>query len=218
MYQKFMDGRGEPFKGWVEKFLEYGWERKHLEAGDFLFQTQKGLKVGIESKSVSDLLSRLGDARRELAQLIDMVDIPILLVWGPWKRKSNDILIGGQDQLTWGRLWNLIETFEDNGIRFQLATSREHAFQRINQLFAYYQKEEHSGAIVVRRADRDRRVASLMPIPGISRKLGAGLIKKFGRLDKIAVATIEQLEMVPLIGATKARLIHDWFRREEPYR
>jgi len=215
---KLIDGRGELWKDWVEKFLTYGWSRQHLDAGDFFFHASDDKTVGIEAKTVGDLTSRLGDARRELAQLIDTVDIPILLVFNRWQRRSNDILIGGQEHLTWGHLWNLIQTFQDSGLRFQLATSRDHAFLRINQLYAYYQREEHTSALVARKASTDRRVASLMPIPGVSKKLGTALLKNFVTLQGVAGASKAELEQVPLIGPSKAKMIYDWMRREDAYR
>lgn len=215
---KYFDGRGERWQDWVEKFLTFGWQRKQLDAGDFLFHSPDNKSIGIEAKTVDDLTSRLKDARRELAQLIDTVDVPILLVFNRWMRKSNDILLGGQQQLTWGHLWNLLETFQDSGLRFQLATSREHAFLRINQLYAYYQKEEHTSSLVKRRASTDRRIASLMCIPGVAKKLGKSLIDHFSTLHSISEATEEELQGVPLIGPSKARMIRDWFHREVPYR
>jgi len=217
-HEKLIDGRGEPWDNWMERFLEYGWMRKHLDAGDFSFHASDERSVGLEVKSVEDLTSRLKDARRELAQLIDTVDIPILLVFGRWQRQSNDILIGGQQHLTWAHLWNLLETFQDSGLRLQIATSRDHAFLRINQLYAYYQKGEHTSALVERRYSADRRVASLMPLPGVSKKLGSGLIKHFGSLQRVANATEKELMEVSLIGPSKAKVIYDWFRREQPYK
>jgi len=215
MLEKFVDGRGEKWEGWMEEFLTYGWQRKHLDAGDILFHTSDNLTVGIEIKSVKDLTSRLSDARREWAQLIDTVNIPIFLVWGPWQRKSNDTLLGGQDQLTWGRLWNILQTFQDSGLRLQVCLSRNHAFLRINQLFAYYQKGEHTSDLVARKASSDRRIASLMSIPGISRKLGASLLKTFGSLRGIGNASKEELEQTSLIGPSRARVVYDYFEREE---
>ena len=216
--EKFVDGRGEKWQGWMEQFLTYGWVRRQLDSGDFLFYSSDNKSIGIEAKTVDDLTSRLGDARRELSQLIDTVDIPILLVFNRWQRRSNDLLIGGQQHLTWGHLWNLIQTFQDSGLRFQLATSREHAFLRINQLYAYYQKGEHESTLVARRASTDRRVASLMPVPGVSKKLGTSLVKNFKSLRAVANAKRSELEQVPLIGPSKARVISDWFRREDPYK
>jgi len=216
--QKYFDGRGEKWEGWVEKFLTYGWSRRHLPAGDFMFNSYDKKVVGIEAKTVSDLASRLGDAKRELSQLIDTVDIPIILIFGKWVRKSNDILLGGQDQLTWNHLWNLLETFQDSGLRFKLALSRDHAFLRINQLFAYYLKAEHSSTLVPRKAKQDRRIASLMPIPGVSRKLGIKLLDKFGSLQGVANASENLLEQTPLIGTKKAQMIQRWFSMEGPYR
>jgi len=216
--EKYVDGRGEKWQDWMEKFLTYGWARKQLDAGDFLFYSSDGKSIGIEAKTVDDLTSRLGDARRELSQLIDTVDVPILLVFNRWQRRSNDLLIGGQQHLTWSHVWNLLQTFQDSGLRFQLCTSRDHAFLRINQLYAYYQKGEHESTLVARRAATDRRIASLMPIPGVSRKLGASLLRHFGSLQAVAGATRAMLEQVPLIGPSKARVIRDWMKRKEPYK
>ena len=217
--EKLIDGRGEKWEGWVEQFLTYGWQRKQLDAGDFLFYTKPENKsVGLEVKSTSDLTSRLSDARRELAQLIDTVDIPTLLIFGPWNRRSNDLLLGGQGQLTWGRLWNLIQSFQDLGLRLQVCTSRGHAFLRINQLYAYYQKGEHTSTLVKRSFSQDRRVASLMAIPGISRKLGSELLKRFESLHNVGLASETDLMGVPLIGPTKARSIYDYFHRDSPLR
>jgi len=218
MHEKLLDGRGEEWSGWVEKFLEYGWMRKQLDHGDFMFYAHDEKTVGIEVKSVDDLAGRLTDARRELAGLVDNVDIPILLVWGKWLRRSNDVLMSGSNQLTWKHLWNLLQSFQDVGLRFQLATSREHAFERINQLYAYYQKDEHSSTLVRRRADADRRIATLMAIPGISRKIGANLLSTFKDLQAIANATESDLMRCPLVGPSRARFVNSWFRRTEPFR
>ena len=217
MLDKYLDGRGEKWENWVEKFITVGWVRKQLDAGDFLFYAHDERSVGLEIKSVPDLTGRLGDARRELAQLIDTVDIPIFLIWGRWNRQSNDLLLGGQNQLTWGHLWSLLQTFQDSGLRLQIATSRDHAFLRINQLFAYYQKPEHTSSLVARRSGTDRRVASLMPIPGVSKKLGGSLVRHFASLRSLANAPQSELVKVPLIGSTKSRVIEDWFTREQPF-
>ncbi len=214
---KLLDGRGEPWEGWVEQFMEVGWTRQQLPAGDFNFTTNDERMVGIECKSVDDLIGRMGDARRELAQLIDNVDIPILLVWGKWNRSSNDVLLGPRLPVTWKQLWNMIETFQDNNLRFQLATSRQHAFQRINQLFAYYQQPEHTSNLIARKAGGDRRVASLMAIPGVSKKIGTSLMKEFPSLKDVANAEISDLIKASLIGTGRASTIKNWFERTEPY-
>lgn len=214
---KHFDGRGELWEGWIERFLEYGWERKHLPAGDFWFPAHGGKTVGIETKTVKDITSRLGDARRELAQLLDSVDIPILMIFGKWARKSNDIILGGQDQLTWGHLWNMLQTFQQEGLLMEICLSRDHAFLRINQLFAYYQKPEHLSSTVARRSVGDRRIASLMAIPGISRKLAHGLLKSRGSIRNIANTPKDELELIPLIGPSRANLIEDFLSREGPY-
>lgn len=215
---KLFDGRGEKWEGWIEKFLEYGWARKRLPAGDFWFQSCDKKVVGVEVKTVGDLLSRMGDARREFAQMIDSVDIPLFLVYGKWGRMNNDVLLtNSRRKITWANVWNMLQTFQNSGLRVEVALSREHAFTRINQLYSYYQDPDHTANLVARRCSSDRRVASLMPIPGISEKLGKALLGHFGSVARVAVAKEETLREVPLIGEKKAQMIYRYFHQQEPF-
>ena len=218
MLPKLIDGRGEKWKDWVEKFLTYGWQRQQLDAGDFRFWSHSEKTVGIEVKSVADLTRRLNDARRELAQMIDQVDVPILLVWGQWLRRANDELVGTSYKLTMKHVWNLLQTFQDSGLRFQLSTSRPHAFLRINQLYAYYQEPDHESNLVRRSGGNDRRISLLMGIPGISRELAKRLLTTFPSLEAIANAPEVQLKSSYNIGDSRARMIWNYFHSKEPMR
>ena len=215
MLPKYFDGRGEKWEGWVEQFLTYGWQRQQLDSGDFRFWTNDERTVGIEVKSVNDLTGRLGDARRELAQMIDQVEIPILLVWNPWNRRTNDLLVCGRPNLTYGSIWNLLETFQDSGLRFQQALSRNHAFLRINQLYAYYQKPDHESNLVRRSWGTDRRISMVMGIPGISKALAKGLLLKFGSIEAIANASQVELTQAYNIGEQRSRMIYEYFHSKE---
>jgi ERCC4-type nuclease len=216
---RLFDGRGEGWEGWIEKFVQYGWQQKQLPAGDFYFLTRQKLTVGLEVKSVHDLVSRVGDARREFANLVDYVDIPIFLVWGAWNRTPDDSLIGHSKQrLTWAYIWNMLMTFQNEGLRIEVAFSREHAFTRINQLYAYYQKPEHQAGLVARRADNDRRIASLMAIPGVSKGLGTNLLKEFHSIRGLAMASPDQIAEVDKVGPKRSFTIYDFMTRDTPLR
>ena len=214
---RLFDGRGELWEDWLEGFIKLGWIRQRLPAGDFWFTTSDKRVVGIEVKSVADYLGRIGDARREFATLLDVVDIPMFLVFGAWARSSNDFLvINSRKGISWGMTWNLLLSFQLSGMIVEPALSRNHAFTRINQLFTYFQKPEHMATLVPRRCGSDRRVAALMPIPGVSEKLGKGLINHFGSLKAIANAQVEELQEVPLIGGKKAQVIYGYFNQTTP--
>lgn len=217
---KLMDGTGEKWDKWISKFITCGWQKKRLPAGDFYFPSYSGHTVGIETKSVQDLTSDIERARKEFATLIDSVDIPIFLVWGNWNRRQNDALALSftSRQITWSQIWNMLMTFQNEGLRIEVCLHRDHTFQRINQLYTYYQEPEHRSALVARRSDADRRVASLMPIPGVSKVLATSLLKEFKSFRRLAAASQEDLRDVPLIGKRKAEIIEDYMSREAPYR
>lgn len=219
MHPKLFDGRGEKWDDWIEEFLTFGWMRQQLDAGDFRFWTNSEKTVGIEVKSVADLTHRLNDARRELAQMIDQVDIPILLVWGQWLRRSNDELVGTSYKLTMKHVLNLLQTFQNSGLRLDIpCTSRPHAFLRVNQLYAYYQEPDHESNLVRRSGGNDRRISLLMGIPGISRELAKRLLATFPSLNDIANATEQQLKGSYNIGDSRARMIWNYFHSTAPMR
>jgi ERCC4-type nuclease len=110
---------------------------------------------------------------------------------------------------------NLVHTYQNSGLRWEQLTSRNHAFIRINQLYAYYQDPEHTANLVRRSSAGDKRISMLMGIPGVSKELAKRLIERFGDLTAIANANTDLLKTSYNIGDTRARTIWNYFHSKE---
>lgn len=188
--------------------LEMGWVQTVLKAGDYFFEGMDGIKVGIERKTVSDLVD-LASTKESLQNLLIEYDCPILLIEGKWTRTSSGYIGGVYTEVTWKQVWNFLQSFQDMGIRIQLTTSSQHTVQRLNELYSYY-LTEHKSALP-RRAG-DPRVLALCMCPGISRALAKILLEHFKTLQNISMASIEDLDKVKGIGALRARNLYKFFR------
>lgn len=187
------------------KLLELGWIQKRLYSADYFFWTSNYKKVGIERKAVSDLLNSLGERlSNQMYKQLEHFDFNILLIEGSWKTVySNVVTIQGMQFYQWSTIWNFLRTWQDRGMTIELTTSAGHTIKRLNELYAYYQRDVHAGGLKRNTISGDPRLLALQ-CGGIGPKLGLGLIKKFGSLKAIANANVEEFEQVEKIGKTKA--------------
>jgi len=197
------------------KLLELGWEQQRLYSGDYSFFTSDYKKVGIERKEVGDLFNSLGDKlNRQLEQLLDQYDFRILLVEGSWKRlPTNEKIISsrGIEHYTWDLVWNYLRRWQDKGVTLELTTSRGHTINRLNSLYALYQKS-YSLTGVSREFGDDR----ILAFPsGCRGKTSLAVLEQFGSLRAVACASPDQLQNVKLVGAKKANLIVTHFQKGE---
>ena len=192
-----------------EKLLELGWEQTALKDGDYTFSTIRGLKVGIERRTTEEL-SDLLQLKDRFQRLISAYDIPIGLIEGKWDRHSDDTIPSARG-ITWKRVWNMVQSFQDMGLRIQLTTSPSHTIARLNELYAYYQSPDHRSPLP-RKYSTDPRLLSLSLIPGISRTTAALLLERFGDLQSVSKASVEELQSIVGIGPSKAKTIYDFFR------
>ena len=63
-----------------------------------------------------------------------------------------------------------------------------------------------------RKADRISAVYILEGIPGVSTVRASAILMKFGSLQKVALATLEDLASVPNLGPIVAQAVYDAFR------
>lgn len=80
--------------------------------------------------------------------------------------------------------------------------------------------EAHRFAITFHRARREKRIVSsvLDEIPGIGAKRKAALISRFGSVDAIKEASLEELASISGMSGPAARAVYDYFRRDETAR
>lgn len=195
------------------ELYKLGWEQKQLASADYWFFTHDYKKVGIERKAVQDLLGSIGDRlTRQLENMLDHYQINILLIEGSWQKvsPSQKIISGrGIEYHTWDMVWNYIRRFQDKGITLELTINEGHTVQRLNELYALYQKSYSLSGLSKEFAD-DR----LMALPsGCRGKTGMEVIKQLGSLKTVGNTSVEQLLEIEGIGQKKAQSIYNHFNR-----
>ena len=194
-----------------EPLLITGWTPGKLYSADYWFWTINYKKVGIERKTVSDLINSLNDRlTRQLLNMTEYYDFCILLIEGNWKMLSNNIMTDrGTSQWGWSVVWNYLLSWENRGIAIQLTVDEKHTVKRLNELYAYYQKPGHCAGIAKHTVD-DSRILALQ-CGGIGNKLGKELLDKFGSLKNIANAGIDDFTAIDKIGKAKAEALYRHF-------
>lgn len=195
------------------KLFEVGWEQKKLYTGDYYFFTHDYLKVGITRKTVEDLLKSIGEIfSKQLEEMIDHYDIKIILLEGSWKKVSTtDAIITGRGiaYQTWDMVWNYLRRWQDKGFTIELTINMGHTIQRLNALYALYQKP-YSLSANTRKFTDDRVLA--FP-SGVRGQTAMNCLDKFGSLRLVSEATVKQLLEINMVGSKKAQLIFNHFNR-----
>lgn len=195
------------------KLYEIGWEQRKLHSGDYWFFTHDYKKVGITRKTVQDLLNSIGDRfSKQLEEMLDYYDVLIILLEGSWKMVSPTSKIVGQrgiEYCTWSMVWNYLRRWQDKGFTLELTIDEGHTIQRLNELYALYQKPYSLSANT-----RDFTDDRILAFPSGSRgKTAMDCIEYFGSLVDVAVASPTELEQVNGVGEKKAWLIFNHFNK-----
>jgi ERCC4-type nuclease len=193
--------------------VELGWTQGRLAVGDYFMHTGDFKRVGIEHKTVEDLMSSLGDRlAKQLANMLDYYDFSILMISGSLRSVNGQFYTNrGMQNWTWDALWNFLQTWQMRGVTVQLTADEGQTVHRIANLFAYYQKPSHTGGYT-RRQVGDARVLAFPS--GVGEKTAIGLLKQFGSLRAVANARIDDLLKCDGVGAKRAESIAIHFGRE----
>ncbi len=140
---------------WEErsKLIEMGWSSAKLNAGDFCFEDYNGNKIGIERKEVNDFLGSINSRLdNQLERMLELYKETTLLLEGSWQIVANKI-VTEQGVTRWymSDIWNYLQSWQRKGVMLQLTSSNNHTIRRVNELYAYYQKPYHLGAINVQK-------------------------------------------------------------------
>ncbi len=195
-----------------ERLLQTGWERQKLWSADYWFFTHDFKKVGITRKEVGDLMTSIGQVfNKQLEEMLDYYEIKIILLEGSWKRVTTGSIITGHgiQYQTWDMVWNYLRRWQDKGFTLEFTMNMGHTIDRLNKLYALYQKP-YSLSGVSRGFSDDRVMA--MP-SGCRGKTGMKVIEELGSLKAVGNANIEQLLQIEKIGDKKAESIYNHFNR-----
>jgi ERCC4-type nuclease len=198
------------------KLLEYGWEQRQLYSGDYFFMTGDFKKVVVTRKAIDDLVGSIGDRfSKQLEEMIDDSDKLILLLEGSWRmvNPANNLITGhGVSYNTWSMVWNYLRRWQDKGFTIELTVNEGHTIQRLNELYALYQKVYSMSS---KSKDwTDDRVLSFPS--GCRGKSAMSCLEEFGSLKNVADATegeILRRMQGKNIGQKKAHLIFTHFNR-----
>ena len=196
-----------------EKLLEIGWTQARLESADYWFFDIDYKKVGIERKEVNDFMASLGDRlANQLERMLDHYDTVILLLEGNWRNVAGkEILTSrGISYNTWAMAWNFIRSQQHKGVTIELTTSMGHTIQRVNELYAWYQRSSHTGGMSHKTFVDDR----IMAFPrGCRGKTAELVLAMFKSLVAVGNAEVSDLINVDGVGEKKAADIFAHFNR-----
>jgi len=196
-------------KSRIEPFARAGWTVEALQYGDYTGVDVEGSSWIIEHKTVEGLLSDIstGRVQRQVASMVEHCRYPILLIEGRWIQ-SNGYLLG--THYSWKQVWNLLQSFQDMGVRLQITTGQEHTIERVFELADYYSKDKHdSGA---RHLSGNPQAAALCNIKDVGIVTAKALLSHFGNLETIVLTDIEGLQGVPGVGPAAANKIWSFWR------
>jgi len=199
------------------RLLELGWVQKRLPSADYSFFTVDFKKVGIERKEVLDLISSLGDRLAwQLEKMAEYYDFPILLIEGSLKQvvgTGRIVSSRGVEQWYMSTLRDFLRTWQDRGLTIETTFTPRDTVQRLNELYAYYQKAVHTGGLK-KPSTGDRR---LLAFPsGVGLKTAEKILA--GRsLVEIAAMSVADLMTIDGVGQKRAEdiRVHFNLKKEE---
>jgi ERCC4-type nuclease len=199
-----------------QRLLLTGWQQRSLFSGDYTFYTHDLKKVGITRKTIQDLLGSINDKfSQQLEYMLDQYPITILLLEGSWKMinpedsRSRIISQRGIEYSTWEMVWNWLHRKQLKGVVIELTVNEGHTIQRLNELYALYQKPNSQSA-KSKGFDDDR----ILALPSGTRgSTGMKVIDSLGSLQSVANASVADLREIKGIGENKANAIFNHFRK-----
>ncbi len=179
-----------------------------LELGDYLVNDQ----FLFERKTIKDFASSIKDGRlfRQACRLINGSFKPILLLEGTANDLRNSEM--GREAIQ-GALINITLIL---GIPMLRAKSPQESAQLMIYTARQIQRIAHISAFSSGKRPKGKRANQLrllQALPGIGPKRAFALLNKFGSLDALFKATIEELDEVSGIGGQTAANIH-WILHE----
>lgn len=215
-------------------------------AGDVMFSgngPDGAVLVGVEVKSVWDLITSIATGRLQATQIpamLDTYDINWLLCFGEYRASPDGVLqiqrhnkwrnfrLGARP-VPFGYVESLLSEFTAIGVHVKQVHDERSAATWIGVLYRWWSKQwsEHKG---MRTLDRSREI-SLVPgmthetldrisvaaqLPGVGFDRATAAAEHFTSILQMINAPSQEWEKIPGIGKTIARAVVESIRREEP--
>lgn len=193
--------------------LETGWRQQRLHSGDYMFFTCQYQRLGITRKTTRDFLNSLNDRfSKQLEEMLEVFDICVMLIENPWVWTNTGQLLTsrGLERHVKKEVLNYIHRWQAKGFILERTSNWQDTVDRLNELYALYQKPYSLSAKSKGYADE-----RLLALPsGLRGKAGETLLD--GRsLREIANMTSEEILLAKVdgIGKKRAMLVEQHFAR-----
>lgn len=127
-----------------EKLLEVGWRQQRLQSGDYCFWSCQFDKVGITRKTVSDCLTSLNETfAKQLEEMLETYQICIILIEGAWRWSTDTgrlLTARGLERHIKKEVLNYIHRWQAKGFILERTVNWQNTVERLNELYALYQK------------------------------------------------------------------------------
>ena len=197
-----------------EKLLELGWRQQRLQSGDYTFWSCQFDKVVVTRKTVSDCLTSLNDIfAKQLEEMLETYQVCILLIEGAWvwSRDTGQLLTArGLERHVKKEVLNWIHRFQAKGFILERTSNWQDTVERLNELYALYQKPYSLSARSKGYADE-----RLLALPsGLRGQAGERLLDSRSLRDIANMSSDDILSAkIDGIGKKRAMLIEQHFTR-----
>jgi len=197
-----------------DRLNELGWRQQRLQSGDYMFWTCQYDKVIVTRKTVSDCLKSLNEHfGKQLEEILESAQIAILLIENPWvwtKDTGQLLTARGLERHVKKEVLNYIHRYQAKGFILERTVSWQDTVDRLNELYALYQKPYSLSARSKGYADE-----RLLALPsGLRGQAGERLLDGKSLRD-IANMTAEEIIKLGVdgIGKKRATLCFEHFNR-----
>jgi ERCC4-type nuclease len=199
-----------------ELLIQTGWEQQTLHSGDMSFSAHDMLQIGVTRKTVTDLITSVGEVlSQQLEIMLENYGVCIFLIEDDnrvrWDQATDQLVATVQDKvfkIDRRAYLHFLHRFYVKGFASERSPSLAYTVQRLNELYALYQKPYSRSGISRRYAD-DR----ILAFPsGLRGKVGEGIL--LGKsLREVAYMSLGDWQNCDGIGAKRAATGFQHFNR-----
>lgn len=196
-----------------DRLNELGWQQRRLQSGDYCFWSCQFDKVGITRKTVSDCLSSLNETfGKQLEEMLETYQVCIMLIENPWQWTNTGQMLTarGLERHVKKEVLNYIHRWQAKGFILERTVNWQDTVERLNELYALYQKPYSLSA--KSKGYADERLLSLPS--GLRGKAGEKLLESRSLREIASMSTESILEAkIDGIGKKRATLCFEHFNR-----
>lgn len=168
--------------------------------------------VGFERKDVSDLINSISSKRifDQARRMTSDYPIAFLVIVGDWYEaidKFESLHLKVNSNVIWGSLASLVVR---NGLNILWYPNHEFAIDGVYRICVKISEGKYGLVDRGKGKKLNKPVDMLSMIPGVTRKKAQNLLKKFGTIEGVCIASTDHLKKVDGIGPVLAKNIRHY--------